>query len=209
MNSLENVMVVGLTGQTGAGKSTVSKVFRQHGFCLIDADMISREVVKKGSSCLYEIKDCFPDNVISEDGTLNRSELAKIVFSDHNKKEMLNSIMYPYIVGEILQQIHRYADSGQKLILLDAPTLFESRADDFCELIISVVAREPLRLDRIMKRDSLDSEQAQARIDSQLPETFFISHSDFIIKNNKDRANLDEVAREVAQKVIEYYKDKF
>lgn len=117
--------------------------------------------------------------------------------------------MYPYIVGEILQQIHRYADSGQKLILLDAPTLFESRADDFCELIISVVAREPLRLDRIMKRDRLDSEQAQARIDSQLPETFFISHSDFIIKNNKDRANLDEVAREVAQKVIEYYKDKF
>lgn len=209
MNSLENVMVVGLTGQTGAGKSTVSKVFRQYGFCLIDADKISREVVKKGSSCLHEIKDCFPANVISEDGSLNRSELAKIVFSDHNKKEMLNSIMYPYIVGEILQQIHRYADSGQKMILLDAPTLFESRADDFCELIISVVAREHLRLDRIMKRDSLDQNQAQARIDSQLPETFFIGHSDFIIKNNKDRANLNEVAKEVAQKVIEYYKDKF
>lgn len=209
MNSLEGVMVVGLTGQTGAGKSTVSKVFRQCGFSIINADLISREVVKKGSSCLHEIKDCFPGNVITDDGELNRSELAKIVFSDSKKKEILNSIMYPYIMGCILQEIHRFADSGQKMILLDAPTLFESRADDFCELIISVVSREPLRLDRIIKRDSLSTEQAMARINSQLPESFFIKHSDFIIKNNKDMANLDAVAREVAEKVIEYYHDNF
>lgn len=202
-------MVVGLTGQTGAGKSTVSKVFRQCGFGIINADLISREVVKKGSSCLHEIKDCFPGNVITDEGELNRSELAKIVFSDSKKKEILNSIMYPYIMGCILQEIHRFADSGQKMILLDAPTLFESRADDFCELIISVVSREPLRLDRIIKRDSLSTEQAMARINSQLPESFFIKHSDFIIKNNKDMANLDAVAREVAEKVIEYYHDNF
>lgn len=209
MNSLEGVMVVGLTGQTGAGKSTVSKVFRQCGFGLINADLISREVVKKGSNCLHEIEDCFPENVITEDGELNRRELAKIIFSDSKKRELLNSIMYPYIMGSILQEIHRFADNGQKMILLDAPTLFESRADDFCELIISVVAREPLRLDRIIKRDGLSREQAQSRIDSQLPESFFIGHSDFIIKNNKDRANLDAVAKEVAEKVVEYYHDNF
>lgn len=210
MNSLEGVMVVGLTGQTGAGKSTVSKAFRKYGFALIDADHISREVVTKGSSCLNELKDCFPaNNIILEDGTLNRRELARIVFSDAKKRELMNSIMYPYIMGCILQQIHDYADSGRKMILLDAPTLFESRADDFCELIISVVAKEPLRLERIMKRDGLDREQAQARIDSQLPESFFVAHSDFIIKNNKDMANLDEVSEEVAEKVARYYQDKF
>ncbi|MDE6020207.1 MAG: dephospho-CoA kinase [Ruminococcus sp.] len=209
MNSLEDIMVVGLTGQTGAGKSTVSKIFRQCGFALINADNISREVVKKGSSCLNEIKDCFPENVISENGTLNRRELAKIVFSDNKKRELMNSIMYPYIMGAILQEIHKYADNGQKMILLDAPTLFESRADDFCELIISVVAKEHLRRVRIMDRDGLDHEQAQARIDSQLPESFFIGHSDFIIKNNKDMENLDAVSKEVAEKVIEYYHDKF
>lgn len=209
MNSLEGVMVVGLTGQTGAGKSTVSKVFLQNGFVLIDADLISRLVVQKGSKCLAEIADCFPADVITEDGELNRRALAAIVFSDMGKKEILNSIMYPYIMALILQEIHRYADNGQKLILLDAPTLFESRADDFCELIISVVAREPLRLARIMERDSLTEEQAQARIDSQLPETFFIGHSDFIIKNNKDRRNLNAVAQEVAEKVIDYYRERF
>ncbi|MBQ8687746.1 MAG: dephospho-CoA kinase [Ruminococcus sp.] len=209
MNSLEGVMVVGLTGQTGAGKSTVSKVFLQNGFVLIDADRISRLVVQRGSKCLAEIQDCFPAEVITPEGELNRRALASIVFSDKVKKEMLNSIMYPYIMGHILQEIHRYAENGQKLILLDAPTLFESRADDFCELIISVIAHEPLRLVRIMERDSLTEEQAQARIDSQLPEAFFIGHSDFIIKNNKDRMNLYVVASEVAEKVVDYYREKF
>ncbi len=209
MNNLEGVIVVGLTGQTGAGKSTVSEVFGSCGFGIIDADIISREVVRKGSSCLGEIKDCFPAHVINPDGTLNRRELGKIIFADQKKKELLNSIMYPYIVGRILQEIHKFADSGQKMILLDAPTLFESRADDFCELIISVVAKEPLRLYRIMKRDGLTQEQAQQRIDSQLPEEFFIRNSDFIIKNNKDRNNLYAVSREVAEKVINYYRENF
>ncbi|MGN0593241.1 MAG: dephospho-CoA kinase [Ruminococcus sp.] len=209
MNGLEGVMVVGLTGQTGAGKSTVSKVFLQNGFCLIDADQISRQVVQKGSRCLAEIQDCFPAHVITADGELDRRALAAIVFGDAGKREMLNSIMYPYIMGQILQEIHRYAEHGQKLILLDAPTLFESRADDFCELIISVVAREPLRRIRIMERDGLTEQQAQARIDSQLPEAFFIGHSDFIIKNNKDRDNLNAVAQEVAEKVVDYYRERF
>ncbi len=209
MNNLEGVMVVGLTGQTGGGKSTVSKVFSQCGFGVINADKISRDVVEKGSACLSEIQDCFHDGVIAEDGTLNRKALAAIVFSDTKKKELLNAIMYPYIVGRILQEIHDFADNGVKMILLDAPTLFESRADDFCELIISVVAREPLRLERIMKRDGLTREQAQLRIDAQLPESFFRGHSDFVIQNNRDRTNLDAVAREVAEKLIDYYNENF
>ena len=94
----------------------------------------------------------------------------------------MNSIMYPYIMGEILRQIHHHSRMGQKLILLDAPTLFESRADDFCELIISVTARAELRKARILQRDSITEEAAQARMDAQLPEQFFVEHSDFIIK---------------------------
>ncbi len=202
-------MVVGLTGQTGAGKSTVSKIFREYGFDIINADIISREVVEKGSACLSEIEDCFHEGVISFDGTLDRRALGEIVFSDAKKLELLNSIMYPYIVGRILQEIHRMADMGQNMILLDAPTLFESRADDFCELIISVIAKEPLRRERIMKRDGLTEEQAQRRIDSQLPESFFKGHSDFIIKNNKGMDNLEAVSREVAEKLVHYSSKKF
>ena len=140
MNSLSGVMVVGLTGQTGAGKSTVSKVFAANGFAVINADNVARKVVEKGSRCLAEIEDFFGSDVISSDGTLNRKALAAIVFSDKNKLETLNTITYPYITSSILKLIRLHSSKNEKLILLDAPTLFESRADDFCEIIISVLA---------------------------------------------------------------------
>ena len=96
--------------------------------------------MEKGSKCLEEVADFFGKGIIAQDGSLDRKALAAIVFSDKAKLEMLNSIIYPYITGEILRQIRRHSANGEKLILLDAPTLFESRADDFCEIIISVLA---------------------------------------------------------------------
>ena len=200
MNSLNGVMVVGLTGQTGAGKSTVSRLFAESGFCVIDADQIARAVVHKGSRCLLELTECFFD-ILLPNGELNRKALAKQAFQNKKNLELMNSIMYPYIMGEILRQIHHHSRMGQKLILLDAPTLFESRADDFCELIISVTARAELRKARILQRDSITEEAAQARMDAQLPEQFFVEHSDFIIKNNKDCRNLEVVSEEVIKTI--------
>ncbi|MBR6243486.1 MAG: dephospho-CoA kinase [Ruminococcus sp.] len=209
MNSLEGVMVVGLTGQTGAGKSTVSKVFAANGFAVINADLVARKVVEKGSKCLGEIADLFGSGVIKEDGTLDRKALAAIVFSDKTKLEMLNSITYPYITGEILKQINRHSDDGEKLILLDAPTLFESRADDFCEIIISVLAEPQLREKRIIIRDNLTQEQARRRMNSQLDEEFFISRSDYIVRNNGQIDTVNEMAKEISDKLRDYYADHF
>ena len=93
MNSLDGVMVIGLTGQTGAGKSTVSKVFVQNGFRLIDADAISRHVVARGSHCLADLQECFTDAILTPDGELDRKVMASIAFSDHRKLEMLNTII--------------------------------------------------------------------------------------------------------------------
>ena len=205
LNSLEGVMVVGLTGQTGAGKTTVCKVFERSGFSVINADAIARQVMEKGSRCLQELTDCFPEDILLPDGWLNRQKLAQIVFTDSKKLELLNSISYPYITGEILKQIRLHSITGHKLILLDAPTLFESRADDFCELIIAVVAKESHRLERIMQRDGLTEEQAYSRMRSQHTESFFKQHSDFIIKNNKNLKNLSDVAKEVSDKIWDYY----
>lgn len=208
MNSLDGVMVIGLTGQTGAGKSTVSKTFAANGFAIINADAIARLVVEKGTKCLDEIHDLFGNDVINTDGTLDRKALAAIVFSDHKKLEMLNSITYPYITGEILQQIRRHSVKGEKLILLDAPTLFESRADDFCELIISVVSDAEIREQRIINRDGLTPEQARKRMNSQYDEEFFIKHSDFIINNNQSIDTVNEISKEVSDKIKDYYYNK-
>ncbi|WP_295089278.1 dephospho-CoA kinase [Ruminococcus sp.] len=205
MNSLNGVMVVGLTGQTGAGKSTVSKVFAANGFAVIDADQVARKIVEKGTKCLDEISDLFGQIVINEDGTLNRKGLAGIVFSDKSKLEALNTITYPYITGEILRQIRVHSLKGEKLILLDAPTLFESRADDFCEIIISVLADADIREKRIISRDGLTIEQAKRRMNSQLDEEFFRSHSDYIIRNNNGMDTVNDIAWEVSGKIRELY----
>ena len=209
MNSLDGVMVIGLTGQTGAGKRTVSKGFVQNGFRLIDADAISRHVVARGSHCLADLQECFTDAILTPDGELDRKVMASIAFSDHRKLEMLNTIMYPYIVGEILRMIHRFSQQNHKLILLDAPTLFESRADDFCDLIISVVAKPELRMQRIMERDHISEKAAQQRMEMQLTEEFFRLHSDTVLENNSSFSELWDAAQELSAKLIRYYETKF
>lgn len=206
MNSLDGVMVVGLTGQTGAGKTTVCRIFQENGFTVINADLIARQVLEHDLPCLRELVDCFGTTILTEDNNLDRHKFADIVFSDKNKLELLNSICYPYITSEILNLIRFNSDNGHKLILLDAPTLFESRADDFCEIIISVISKEDIRLKRIVKRDGISKESALKRMASQLSEQFFVDRSDFIIKNNKTITNLNEVAKEVSDKIKDYYK---
>ena len=204
-----SVAVIGLTGQTGAGKSTVSKIFSQNGFALIDADKISHDVVEIGKPCLIELVDYFGSQILNTDNSLNRKALAKIVFTDKRKLESLNSICHPFITEEIFRLIHQNANAGKNLILLDAPTLFESKASDFCDMIISVIANPELRCQRIMRRDNLTRELALERMNAQLEETFFIQHSDYIIKNNADLEQLSAYAREVADKLKAYCQEKY
>ena len=208
MNSLDGIMIVGLTGQTGAGTSTVSRVFKDNGFAVINADTIARNVVEKGSKCLEEISDFFGCDILNPDKSLNRKALAKIVFTDKCKLDSLNTIIYPYITGEILRQIRDFSQNGEKLILLDAPTLFESRADDFCEIIISVIAEPEVREKRIIERDGLTREQAAERMNSQLDEEFFVSHSDYIIGNNDSIETVNAISREVSDKIKDIYYDR-
>jgi dephospho-CoA kinase len=200
-----NIAIIGLTGQSGAGKTTVSKVFSEKGFASINADKIAREIMVKDSPCLKELTECFGEDILLESGELDRRKLAGIVFTDEEKLHQLNAISYPYITSEILKQIKEYAHSGEKFVLLDAPTLFESRADDFCDLIISVTAPEDIRAQRIAKRDGIPEESIKERFSSQHSEKFFVDHSDFIIKNNKSVDDLIEKACEVADKVKEYW----
>jgi len=205
MCETSDIAVIGLTGQSGAGKTTVCRVFEENGFAIINADKIARQIMEKGMPCLAEIVECFGTEILNEDGALNRQKLADVVFSDKEKLKQLNAISYPYITSEILNRIKLLSEEKCKFVLLDAPTLFESRADDFCNLIISVTATEKNRTARIAERDGLNSEQIKKRFSSQHTERFFINHSDFIIKNNKSVDELIEKAKEVAEKIKEYY----
>lgn len=197
--------IIGLTGQSGAGKSTVSRVFAERGFEVIDADRVAREVVVRGSPCLKEISEAFGREVILPEGSLDRKRLGDIVFSDRERLRQLNGITYPYIIFRITLKIDSLREGGARFILLDAPTLFEAGADDMCSLIISVTADEDIRCERIMKRDGITLEQIKKRFSSQLSEQFFIAHSDHIIKNNGSTRELIQKAEEAADKIKEYY----
>lgn len=200
----ENVLVIGLTGQTGAGKTTVSEIFAENGFEILNADLVARQVVEPQSPCLKELCECFGENILLDDGSMNRAKVAEIAFSDACKNEILGSVMFPYITKEILHEIRRCAQEGKNWILLDAPTLFESHADDFCQLVLSVLAEPEIRKARIIARDGLTEQQAEKRMNAQLTAEYFKSHSDFVIYNNGDAALLREVTLEAIDKIKEY-----
>ena len=177
-------MIVGLTGQTGAGKSTVSDYLRENGVVVIDADKIAREVVETGSACIADIALEFGCEYINMDGTLNRKKMARTVFNDKEKLKKLNNLMFPYIIDSIRRELKRLREQQEGIIVLDAPTLFESGADRECDRVVSVTADVQSRKERIIRRDKLTEEEADERIQAQHDEEYYKSRSWQVLENN-------------------------
>ena len=151
----KKITLIGLTGQSGAGKTTVSDTFKEEGIPVINADFVAREVVKPKSPCLNDVIRAFGNEYLLPNGNLNRKMLANTVFTSKTKLSLLNSIMYPYITREILGIADEYSKGGEKIVIVDAPTLFESGIDKYCKKIISVISDINVRLKRIIKRDNI------------------------------------------------------
>ena len=182
-------MIIGLTGQTGAGKSTVCAFLSKMPFCIIDCDKVAREVTEKGSELVFKLADAFGSDIVSNDGTLNRRLLAERAFETPQKTELLNSITHPAILSAIKAKI---AASGSENIILDAPTLFESGADKLCDRIIAVLCDENKRKDRIISRDNLSLEQARLRLSRAKSNEFFTERADCVIYNDGTLKELEE-----------------
>lgn len=200
----KNHVIIGLTGQTGAGKTTVSEIFASHGFETINCDKTARTVTTDGSQCNKDLSGIFPecfDSALS----LDRRRLGQIVFNDSDKLAKLNSTIFPYIIKEISKQINKLAAEEKKFILLDAPTLFEAGADKLCDMIVSCIAEEKIRTERIVSRDSISYELAKSRISSQKPDSFFIDNSDYIIRNNGSVSDAFAQTEHIIKQIKERY----
>ena len=191
--------IYGLTGMSGAGKSTVSDSFKKVGFFVIDCDKVAREVVRKGEPCLDKLHRLFGDSVITRDGELDRRALGNIVFTDTEKLKLLNDTIYPYITYKVITMCEN-ADS--RSILLDAPTLFESGIDFICDGIVCVTCDKEKSVERIMFRDNITRENAENRLSSQHDADYYKSKSDFCIENNGDLDTLGANAEDTARKMI-------
>ncbi len=171
--------LVGLTGKTGAGKSTVSKYLSEKGAYIIDGDIVAREVLKEDESLLTRLCEAFGD-ILNPDGTLDRKTLARVAFSTSENTDKLNKIIHP----AINDAIHREADEAFRnynVVVVDAAAIIESGFADECDLLCVVHAPEDIRLSRIMNRDGISEADALVRIRGQKDDDFYLSRAHGVI----------------------------
>lgn len=187
--------VIGLTGGIASGKSTVSRLLKDKGAVIIDADEISRKLMKKGSATYKKVIECFGDEILDKDENIKRKELGKLVFSDKKALKVLNDITHPAIIDEIKRNLAILSKNNDKIIVIDAALLLEVGLDSVVDEVWVVLVNEKTQLERLMKRDKmLDKSQAVARIKSQMSLQKRLKYADKIIDNNK---NIEYTKRQV------------
>lgn len=188
-------MVIGLTGGIGSGKSTVAALFAQRGARVVDTDAVAREVVAPGSPVLDAISYEFGTGVIKPDGSLDREALARIVFADPRKRELLNQLTHPAIRERTLELIG--AKPPDEIVVVVVPLLFESGFDTHCDRAVAVIADPDTRRTRVAARDGVSEEQVGARMNAQLADEEYARRADHVISNDGDRAHLEQQVDEL------------
>ena len=192
-------MIIGITGSSGAGKSTICNILeKEYNVKIINADKIAKKLSRRGTNYILDIVHKFGTNILNEDGELKRKKLAEIIYSDPKKRQELNNCTFKYIREEIKKQIKN--TKGDVTIVIDAPLLFECELDKLCDKVIGVVAKKELQLDRIVARDNVDFEHAEKRLMAQESNEFYKEKCDIIIENNNNIGDLEAKIKEAVKK---------
>lgn len=193
--------LIGLTGGIGSGKSTVAQLLVRHGWELVDADQIARDIVEPGQPALAELAQAFGEDILQEDGSLDRGLLASRAFSSREKTAVLNSITHPRINEETQARFDAARQAGADFVVYDMPLLVDKglHKDMDATIVVDVDAEERVR--RLVAYRGLDEEDARRRIAAQIPDDVRRVVADFIIDNNGPLEALDEQVEGVAEKL--------
>lgn len=192
--------VFGITGGSGSGKTTFSKIMSELGVYIIDTDVIAHRITEKGEECLNELADYFGNDILNVDGTLNRKELAKRAFSKESEKTALNRITHKYIKEETIRLIEQ---TDSDIVGIDGAVIIGSNIQPLCEFIVSVISEKEVRMQRLRERDNLSDEQINLRLSAQPDDKFYIENSLYIIYNNGDLKELQRQAQQLYKRIKE------
>ena len=198
------MLVVGLTGNIGCGKSSLSDIFRAEGIKIIDADIIARQIYDD-EKLLRKVYETFGNDLKTEDGSLNRKALGRIVFSDDEKLIQLNKLTHPVIRQKVSDEIEEYKSQNEEIVILDAALLVESDYLNFIDKLLVVTCKENIQIERIIARDNCSIEEALGRIKSQMSQENKVKYADYVIDNS---ATLSEL-RKKAFIFMNYIKEKW
>ena len=192
--------IIGITGNSGSGKSTISKLIsKNYEAKIIDADKIAKEMTKNNGEYLQAIRQAFGNDVI-KNNELDRKKLADIVFLNKAEKEKLDGLTFEYVVEEIKKELEANQNLDYQYIILDVPLLFESKLDKLCDYTIGVIANKTEKIKRICKRDKLSKEKALQRLNSQPNDEFFTKNCNTVI-NNENKEETIKMVNEIMLKL--------
>lgn len=202
---LNKCTIIGITGGIATGKSTLTNLLKKRGYKVIDADIISREVVEIGKPAYYEIIDNFGHEILLDDNNINRKHLGKLIFRDLNHREVLNSIVHPRVFEEMQTEIRKHCVDNE-IIFLDIPLLFEtiehskSYGLKFDEIWLVYVDYD-IQLKRLMTRDNIPKEEALLKIESQMSLNEKVKSATRVLNNNGEIDELESDLEEILSKL--------
>lgn len=200
------MIVIGLTGGIGTGKSTVSDYLRKKGCIILDADDISRKMTEAGMPALSIIQNVFGDEVINSDGSLNRHKLGDIVFNNRDKLQKLQQIITSEVVDNINRNLSQLqSEHCDKIVVIDAPLLFECGMENIADENWLVISEMSVRIKRVKERDNLSEEQIIARINNQMSQDDKEKLSDYVLDNS---GSLQQLYEQIDDN-LERLKDEF
>ena len=180
--------IIGITGSSGSGKSTVTNILGQELKAkTIYADKVVEQMQKKGMEYFNKIVELFGTEILNEIGELNRPKLAEIIFTNSKKREELNELTKQYVVEEIKKQIQ---EANEEYVIIDAPLLIETGLNEYCDIVIVVISNINTQTERICQRDNISKDKAIERINSQPNNDFYKKYANYIVENNG--GNYDE-----------------
>ncbi|MGW8459559.1 dephospho-CoA kinase [Bacillus atrophaeus] len=190
-------LVIGLTGGIASGKSTVANMLKNKGITVIDADIIAKQAVEKGMPAYRQIIDAFGEDILLDNGDIDRRKLGAIIFNNEEKRLTLNGIVHPAVRAEMISKRNLAVSNNEPFVVLDIPLLFESKLEHLVDKVLVVSVTEALQLKRLKERNQLTEEEALSRINSQMPLADKIKRADKIIDNSgsleQTKRRLDDI----------------